>query len=202
MKSVYLRAFEPDDYLVINTWRNDCEVQRMTCGHFRYVSSEMEKNWVHQKMMENSQNVYLAICRNDTSCQMIGYTSINNINHMDRSAHGGGMVLKEDSQRSGEYLLDAFLLKTQHVFDDLNIHRISGSCLESHISSRLMMEMMGYTLEGVERDAVYKHGRFHNVVRYSLLSTEYYDFVNSGGYSESAIGKRLLNARKMLRKSM
>jgi hypothetical protein len=41
--SVYLRAFEPNDYLLINNWRNDRSIQKRTCGNFRYVSTEMEK---------------------------------------------------------------------------------------------------------------------------------------------------------------
>lgn len=200
MSSVFLRAFELDDYRIINQWRNDKEVQSKTCGHFRYVSSEMEKNWVQQKMLNNSQDVYLAICLNDETRRMIGYTSINHINHMDRKAHSGAMVIQEETQRSGEYILDTSIIKMRHVFDDLNIHRYTGSCLETQISSRLMMEMMGFSLEGIERDSVYKQGRFHNVLRYSILSTEYYDLLNNGGYTAEAIGKRLLQARKKLKK--
>lgn len=199
MNSVFIRAFGTEDYHIINKWRNDPNVQRLTCGHFRYVSLEMEKAWVHQKMMNNTQDMYFAICLNDETQRMIGYTSVNNINTMDRSAHSGAMVIQEEAQRSGEYILDVSVLKMRHVFDDLNIHRYTGSCLEAHISSRLTMEMMGFKLEGVERDAVYKFGRFHNVLRYSILSTEYYELLGSGGYTEAAIGKRLLQARKKLK---
>lgn len=199
MKSVFLRAFEKEDFYLINKWRNSRNIQQLTCGHFRFVSSEMERNWVQEKMLNNTRDVYLSICRNDSSQRMIGYTSINDINHLDRKARGGGIVIHDDEEPTGEYLIDASLLKLQHVFDDLNLHRYTGSCLEEHTSSRLMMEMLGYKYEGCERDAIYKNGRFHNVLHFSLLSTEYYKMLNNDEYSVSAIRKRLLSARRNLK---
>jgi RimJ/RimL family protein N-acetyltransferase len=70
--SIFLRAFESGDYLLINKWRNDPDVQRMTGGLIKFVSSEMEKEWVHNKMLNNSKDIYLAICLNDESQKMIG----------------------------------------------------------------------------------------------------------------------------------
>ncbi len=40
---VYLRAFEPDDYRLINKWRNDPEINKYLGGNTFLVSSEREK---------------------------------------------------------------------------------------------------------------------------------------------------------------
>ena len=130
--SVFLRAFELEDYLLINKWRNDFEIQKLTCGTFRYVSSEMEKTWVQDKIMNNNHNIYWAICLNDEAKTMIGYTSINNIDYVNRSVHGGGIVIGERSLSSGNILIDVFLLKFDYIFNHLNLNRYTASCLESH----------------------------------------------------------------------
>ena len=49
----------------------------------------MEKEWVRQKMMSNTKEIYLAVCLNDDSRRMVGYTSVNDIDYVNRSARGG-----------------------------------------------------------------------------------------------------------------
>lgn len=56
---IFLRGFESEDYILINQWRNDPEIQKLLSGNFRYVPLEMEKEWVRQKMMNNTKEVYL-----------------------------------------------------------------------------------------------------------------------------------------------
>lgn len=199
MRNIFLRAFEPEDYLTINKWRNDPKVQEKTCGHFRYVSTQMEKAWVTDKMMNNSKDIYLAICLNDDSKQMVGYTSLNDIDHVNRKVHWGGIVI-DDNFQDGSILIDTFLLVAQHAFDNLGIHRLTGRCLDHHVNSRCMMEMFGFKLDGIERESVYKLHQYHNVCFYSILEGEYYDLLSSDGYSELAIAKRSKASMKNLLK--
>jgi RimJ/RimL family protein N-acetyltransferase len=196
--SVYLRAFEPDDYLLINNWRNDRNIQKMTCGNFRYVSTEMEKSWVNGKMLNNTTDIYLAICLNDGSKKMIGYTSINNVDMINRKADCGGIVIGEKNERNGKVLIDAFLLIFEHVFDDMGIHRFTGACLEEHKNSRIMMEMLGFKKEGISVDSIYKEHKYHNVYNYVILDTDYHDFVNKENYSEMSIAIRVSQIRKTI----
>ena len=68
---IFLRGFEPEDYILINQWRNDPEMQKLLSGNFRYVSLEMEREWVRQKMMNNTKEIYLSVCLNDESRRMV-----------------------------------------------------------------------------------------------------------------------------------
>lgn len=196
--SVYLRAFEPEDYKLINTWRNDYDIQSLTCGHFRYVSTEMEKDWANTQMLNNRENVYLAIVLNDGSDKMIGYTSINNINHIDRKAHGGGIVIGDKGARGAEILTDTFFLIFKHAFYDLNLHRFTGACLEEHTQSRLMMETMGMKLEGMEYESICKMGRYHNVCKYAILSNDYYRMLKNDDFLMKGYLKRFKTAKTNL----
>lgn len=188
--SVFLRAFEPEDFKCINSWRNDYNIQSLTCGHFRYVSSEMEKSWANAKMLNNRDDIYLSIVLNDGSGRMVGYTSINNINHLDRKAHLGGIVIGDKESRGADILIDTFLLLFQHAFNDLNLNRITGACLETHVQSRQMMESMGMIMEGMEYESILKMGKFHNVCKYVILSHSYFNMIECGGFSLKSIIKR------------
>ena len=75
MDKIFLRGFQIEDHLLINKWRNDSEIQKLVSTSFKYVSLEIEKEWVKQKMMDNRKDIYLAICLNNASQQMIGYAS-------------------------------------------------------------------------------------------------------------------------------
>jgi hypothetical protein len=53
------------------------------------------------------------------------------------------------------------------------MHRVTGSCLREHIASRADMESGNWKLEGIQRDAVFKGGKYHDICLYSLLEGEY-----------------------------
>lgn len=196
MYSIFLRAFEADDYLLINQWRNDPEIQKMTCGVFRYVSSEMEKEWVREKMMNNTKDIYLAICLNDESKKMIGYSSINNIDYIHRSACGGGVVIGSKEHRDGIIFLENTLLLLSYVFDTLNMNRFYGNCIKEHRTTICLDKSLKFKIEGVERQAVYKQGQYHDRILLSMLRDEYYRFLENGDFEINAIVKRFREESK------
>lgn len=173
-KKIFLRAFEFNDYQLINQWRNNMNIQKLVVGPYRYVSSEMEKKWVESKMMNNVSEVYWAICLNDDTKKMIGYTSINNIDYINRKVHGGGIVIGNYKYRDGTMFKQASDIVKSYVFDTLNMNRYTGSCLANHIDSRVMLESFGMILEGIQRKAVYKWGAYRDLCLYSILRSEYY----------------------------
>jgi ribosomal-protein-alanine N-acetyltransferase len=169
---VYLRALDIEDHMLINKWRNDAEIQSLTAGNRYYVSLAMEKRWVEEKALDNSKNVYWAICLSITG-EMIGYTSVNNIDWRNRKAEWGGIVIGESAHRSKGYASEAAFLMMEYVFCELGLHRFWGHWLEDHTASVLMGKKLGFKEEGMLRDDVYKDGAFHNVVTMSILESEF-----------------------------
>lgn len=194
--SIYLRAFEPEDYILINKWRNDPELQKLTAGPIRYVSSEMEKAWVQQKMMNNKTELYWAVCANDGSHKMIGYTSINNIDYVNRSFLSGGFLIGDNHYRDGQAVVEAHYIKLDYAFNELNMHRATGDFISEHITSRSILESFYWTFEGIDREALFKCGRYHDLVRASLLRREFLEHQENGDYEISAILRRLVKAIK------
>jgi ribosomal-protein-alanine N-acetyltransferase len=163
-KRVYLRALDVEDYSLINKWHNDDEIQSLTGGNRYYVSSTMEKRWVEEKALDNSKDVYWAICLRETD-EMIGYMSINKIDWRNRKG----------------FALEAAYLMMEYVFCELGLHRLSGHWLEEHTASILMGKKLGFRQEALLRDSVYKNGAFHNEVIMSILESEFAEVKQSFG---------------------
>lgn len=193
--SVYLRPFKITDAEKINKWRNDEEIQKLTCGRYRKVSLEIEKNWVQEKMTHNSVEEYFSICLNDGTDEMIGYFCIRDIDFYNRRCVFGGVVIDPD-YRDGAYMVDTHLLALEYAFVHLGMNRVSGSCLEEHTISRVMVEMLGFELEGIEKESLYKAHTYHNVCKYAIRYSIYSALKETGQYSLMQIAKR---AKKIMK---
>lgn len=198
-ETVYLRLMEPEDYEVTYKWRNDYYIQKMTCGPLRFISKEMEKNWAHNRSLDNTRDIYLAICAIEND-KMIGYTSINDINSINRSCEIGGIVIGDNDYRDGKEITEVYLLLLSYVFDQLNMHRTYGYYLEGHKMTELNCKTYFYRYEGCEIDAVYKDGKYHNKVVVGLLRDEYYNHKEKGDYTIAASLKRLVRNIKEYKK--
>lgn len=171
-ENIYLRLFEPTDFEYTYKWRNDNDIQKMVCGPIRFVSKEIEKEWVMSKSINNTKEIYLAICCKESD-KMIGYYSINDIDLLNRSCNCSGVVIGDKDYQDGHSYREVGRLVTAYLFNELNMHRITGSCLREHITSRAGMETSNWKLEGILRDKVFKQGKYHDVCLYSLLYEEY-----------------------------
>jgi len=196
MRSIIVRAFNPEDVYLINKWRNDQDLQKYTGGIFRKVSLEMEKEWLKQKMLNDYHEIYWAICVNDESQKLIGYTSFNNINYVNRVVEGGGIVIGDKDYRDGYCMFEAMLVKLDYAFNELNMNKYCGAALTSHRISNPMMEALNFKKEGVLRQHIYKHGTYHDVIRYAILRDEYYEYLAGNDYSIPVIIKRFVKLSK------
>lgn len=180
-ETIYLRLFEPEDYERTYVWRNDFAMQKLTCGPIRFVSKEIEKKWVFEKSTTNCKDIYIAICANDNDI-MIGYMSINEIDYINRSCVGGGIVIGDKDYRDGTAYLEAEIMEFDYVFNQLNMNRYTGECLIDHVLSRANLLALGFKEEGRKRQAVYKNGKYNDVVFYALLRDDYYKYNQDGLY--------------------
>lgn len=169
---LYLRAFEPDDFQKINTWRRDEEVYRLAGGNQYFVSSERDRQWVLDKIKNNQSEIYLAMCLVENDL-MIGYISLTGIDYRNSRAEWSGIVIGEKQYRGQGYATHAIYLLLEYAFDELGLHRISGYWLAENTTSLFVGKMMGFRQEGVLRDYVYKTGKRHDIIIMSMLKDEF-----------------------------
>ena len=201
-KYVYLRLLEPEDYVNTYRWRNDLAMQSSIGGPVRFISKEMERNWAQKVSLDNTNNLYLAICLIEND-KMIGWYSINDIDYRNRKCFCGGVVIGEKEYQDGMAYKEAGSLAFRYIIDELNMNRITGACLKEHVLSRAMMEASYWELEGVARESVFKNGEYHDICHYAILRSDYFLHLKNGDYDESTfignIGKAIRRIKAELK---
>lgn len=190
--SIFLRPFKENDHILINKWRNDPEIQKMTGGPIRYVSLEIEREWVLSRMKDNIHNIYWAICLNNESEKMVGYISLNDIDHLNKCADAGGTVIGDKDARDGYIIFEAMYLLLDYAFHQLNLNRITASCLPDHYMAPHSLYSFGFKKEGTAVSAIYKNGSYHNVDHYALLRNTYDNLFISGQYQINELVRRCI----------
>ena len=169
---IFLRAFEPDDLKLINEWHNDEDINSQTGGVKYFVSSFYDKKWLEDKMLNNRDNVYCAICEHE-SAKMVGYISLNNIDYRNRKADWGGIVLGDKTKRSKGYASEASFQILKYGFEELGLNKVTGYWLESNTASIIIGKLFGFRKEGTLRQDVFKNGEFRDVTVMSIIKEEY-----------------------------
>ena len=177
------------------------DLQRLTCGNIKIPSKEIEKNWVLSKSTNNIQELYFAICDKKTD-EMIGWYSISGIDFLNRKCRCGGVVIGDKRYRDGEAYTEAGNLAFQYVIEELNMNRMSATCLREHILPRANLEASLWTLEGIERQAIFKNGSYHDIFHFSILRNEFIQHYRNGDYERRAFIKRLSNIITRIKKEL
>lgn len=169
---VYLRMFEKKDLAFIHKLRTDEENFSLTLRVRAFASLEDSEAWLEHKMQKNAQYQYLAICLKDTH-EIIGFTSVNNIDFISRKAEWGGLVIAREyaskgyGKQTGKLLLD-------FLFGDLGMHLIYGYVQEENIGSQKLADAAGFKRTGYIPEYAYKNYKYHNVYIYALTRPEYF----------------------------
>lgn len=170
--NVYLRAFELKDLELINKWHNDVNLNSLTCGRKFFVSSLYDRNWIEDKILNNQNQVYCAICEVESN-NMIGYSSLNSINYVNKNAFWGGIVIGDYKARNKGYASQAAFQLMKYGFYELGLIKITGKWLPENKISVFMAKNLGFKQEGLLRKDVYKNNQFYDVLIMSILKEEF-----------------------------
>jgi RimJ/RimL family protein N-acetyltransferase len=171
---IFFRAFELRDAEFINSLRRIEGFENLIGGNKRFVSLAREQKWIEDLIYSDYKDkFYVAICEKDGKEEkIIGYASVSNIDHFNKSCFWSGIKIHPDYQGKG-YATQAALLILKYVFEELNMERCTGQCLEDHIAAKKLTEKVGFIVEALQRHSVYKNGKYHNQFVLSILRDEY-----------------------------
>lgn len=170
--NVSLRALEASDHSLLGRWASDASIHALTTGRRGFYSSDEIKRWIAAHNADTRSQLYLGIC-SSVDGRLIGYTSLQEIDHFNRSASIGGFIIGEKTDRTLPNAVAAYILLFDYAFNDLGLHRLWGKWLESHKPSLFLADLVGFKHEGVLRDAAFKNATFQSVAIRSLLRHEY-----------------------------
>lgn len=191
MNSVCFRALEPEDAISIYKWMNDFTLMKDAVGMSRFVSSEECRQWVSKRMIHDPYNFCFAICINDESKKLIGYMSLNNVHYINSSAETGAILIGDKNYRDGISWIESILYIHYFAFEVLHLNRLYGSHLLTQKVSASITDLFFWKNEGIQRQAIYKNGKYQDLSHESILKDEYFIHKDKGEYTVNSIIKRL-----------
>jgi len=152
------------------TWFNDREVCFGNSHHVMPYTIDDAKSYVRNQV-KNDSTLVLAII--DAKKEIhIGNIALDKINYINRSAELS-IIIGEKVFWSKSYGKQACRILCDHGFFVLNLHRIYCNTFENNTGMQKIAEHLGMPLEGRRRQAVFKEGRYLDILEYGVLRSEY-----------------------------
>ena len=148
---------------------NEPSIEHDTVGWNFPVSSYQQEKWT--KDFSNSMSCMRWMIELDNG-NTIGMISLQDFDWKNRKATVGIKINIKETNRIYGDKKDAYYAVLLYAFDELGLNRIENSTLDYNIFSLKLSKSMGFVDEGVQRKAIYKFGKWHNLIIKGLLSEE------------------------------
>jgi RimJ/RimL family protein N-acetyltransferase len=169
---IRLRAAEREDVKKFCIWVNDPDVTRYLSLYLP-MSSVDEENWFNAMTQRSQSEKTLVIeARDGNGWKMLGNCGVFDIDSVNRSAELGIMLGEKDEWDKG-YGTEAMILLVRHCFETLNLNRAYLRVYAENSRAKRAYEKAGFVEEGHLREAVYKHGKYDDVIVMSVLHSEW-----------------------------
>ena len=171
-KRVRLRAVEREDVNKFHEWVNDPEVTRGLALYLPMSFSD-EENWFNSLAKRDQREKPLAIeIRKGKNWKLIGNCGVFDLDSVNRSAELG-ILIGDKSEWNKGYGSEVMSLLVKHCFETLNLNRAFLKVYTENIRAVRSYEKAGFVLEGRLREAVYKFGKYDDVLIMSVLRSEW-----------------------------
>lgn len=182
---IRFRGIEQQDLTTFVNWINDPELEPYIGIYLPFASAD-EQDW-YEKMRQRSpeeRNVAIetqlqpgeqappADLSPEMGWKLIGSWGFINLDWRNRSTEFGIMIGEKSYWNQG-YGTEAVRLLVQHGFHTLNLNRIYLRVLENNPRAIRAYEKAGFIHEGRQRQAVFKNGRYLDLLVMSMLVSEF-----------------------------
>ncbi|MBI5841000.1 MAG: GNAT family N-acetyltransferase [Chloroflexi bacterium] len=171
-EQVRLRAAEREDVKHYYAWVNDPEV---THGLSLYLpmSNVEEEHWFERSLQRDPNEKPLAIeVRDGDGWKLIGNCGVFGIEWVNSSGELGIMIGDKSAWNQG-YGTEAMTLLLRHCFQTLNLNRVCLKVYADNPRAIRAYEKAGFVEEGRMREAVFKHGKYDDIILMSVLRSEW-----------------------------
>lgn len=169
-ENLTLRAIEEKDLTVLKDMMNDETIESSVGGWSFPVSDIQQKQWF-ASIINQSNNLRVIIDVNGIGA--VGMCSLTSIDWKNRVAECNIKICNKPelrNKRIGQKSYDALI---KYAFEELQLNRLEANVLESNKASNRLHEKCGWKKEGIRRDVIFKKGKYHNVIIYGILSSDY-----------------------------
>ena len=166
---VIFRAVEEEDLKLLQEWINDPVISGLVGGWSFPVSMAQQRQWFADSLKDPNTQRFIV---EDYESEVLGLTGLWQIDWHNRHALTA-LKLGEGARGKG-YGTDAILTLMSYAFFEVGLNRLWGSILAYNLPSyKAYVEKCGWRVEGILRQAVYRKGRFYDLIRVAALKEEF-----------------------------
>ena len=166
-----LRELERKDLLTINKWRNDPELIKYLGAPYRFINISVDEKWFDSYMSSRNNTVRCAVV-DENDDEILGLITLASVDYMNQSAELHIMIGNSENRNKGigTFAVNEML---KHAFNNMNLHRVELTVLETNARAIHLYEKMGFVYEGTKRYSKYKNGEFVSMRIYAVLREEF-----------------------------
>lgn len=137
-------------------------------GSIHMINLYEQKKWF-ERVSSDLKVRYYILCSKDIN--FIGIVRTDEIDSINRSIRIGGDILPRYHGKG--YGTKMYKLLLKYCFDFLNMNRVWLLVLETNEMAIKLYQKAGFTIEGAQRQAIYRYGEYTNYIMMSILKSEY-----------------------------
>jgi diamine N-acetyltransferase len=169
---VRLRAVERGDIPKYYDWVNDPEVTRGLSLYLPMSNADEEK-WFERALEGDPNEKPLAIeVKDGDGWKLIGNCGLFGIEWVNRSAELGILIGDKAAWNKG-FGTETMVLLLRHGFETLNLNRLFLRVYGANARAVRAYQKAGFIEEGRMREAVFKNGRYDDIIIMSVLRSEW-----------------------------
>lgn len=149
-------------------WINDHEIRENLDGVFPINRDELERYWESSK---SPDTVMFAVCDLKTD-QYIGNARLSAIDWINRRCAYGRLIGAADFRGRGLGTQTLTLL-LRYAFLKLGMNRVATGVVITNEASLHSNDKAGMVREGVQREALWKDGRYQDVVSFAMTRADF-----------------------------
>lgn len=170
-KRIKLRKMTMEDVERYHSWRNDVDVMMSTNPSLDLYTLPETKAFVEGVIL-NSNSSKSYIIQDKANEKAIGIMSLINMDQKNRNAECIIDIGEKDYWGKG-IGKEALKLLLDYAFLEMNLHRVSLRVFSFNEGAIHLYNKMGFKQEGVSRQALFRNGKWHDIIHMGILEHEY-----------------------------
>lgn len=178
-KIIYLRAMELSDMELYREMINEPEISNLVVGWSFPISNYEQQKW-YEKVINDKLNLRFTVVDKETDIA-VGMVTLTSIDWKNRNAFHGIKLSNSRKYKKGTGT-DSVMTLMKYAFEELQMHRLNGSFIEYNKVSQALYKKCGWSIDGIQKEAIYRNGQYHDKLLASILRKDYYNVREKLGY--------------------
>jgi len=170
---IALRQVAEADIDLFIKWFNDPVILKFLSVRSPKSAIE-ERAWLYEMITKRKKTDLLLVVdvTQNNKTITIGTCGIHKIDHQNRNAEIS-VIIGEVKEQSKGYGTKVGQLLLNHCFNNLNLNRVYTGAYSFNKASIRTLKKIGFTKEGCLRQAIFKNGKFYDIILFGILKNDY-----------------------------